>query len=152
LSMGTDPLTQLQELWQNPNGLKGFDLYPAPFDSQVLVAGGWRGPYLRLPPGGTELRDGWREPFTLQFPTASLPVFSAVSLGADKTVGGTGYNLDTNVTIPAASYLAGIAGNVKWLNAALTPAQIVNPDPANGTVVIKVYGPNPSDATGVGTI
>lgn len=33
-------------------------------DGQVLVPGGWRGPYLRLPLGAVTLLDGWGNPFT----------------------------------------------------------------------------------------
>ncbi len=32
------------------------------FDSEVRLAFGWRGPYLQLPAGGSELKDGWGSP------------------------------------------------------------------------------------------
>jgi prepilin-type N-terminal cleavage/methylation domain-containing protein len=150
--VGTDALTQLQELWTNPNNLKGFDFHAAPFDAQVMVPGGWRGPYLRLPTASSQLRDGWGNPFTLQFVGAPATAISAASLGADHTAGGTGYNLDTAIAITPDRYLAGVVGNVKWLNSSLMPPQLVNPDPANGTVVVKIYGPNPADPTGVGML
>ncbi len=35
---------------------------PVYFDSAVRLAFGWRGPYLQLPVGGTQLNDGWGSP------------------------------------------------------------------------------------------
>ena len=72
----------LRELWVFPTLANGFARTLAPFDlrpafgsvvvnstdyddqnivqdSEVVVGSGWRGPYLRLPTGATELRDGW---------------------------------------------------------------------------------------------
>ena len=66
----------LAELWQSPDGaagdyrarradaavLVGPDGSPAEAldaDPQVFIAGGWRGPYLRLPAGRTHLLDPW---------------------------------------------------------------------------------------------
>lgn len=70
---------QLQELWDNPNGLAPFGIKQAipanianpvagvaPIgdeDDTVFVPCGWRGPYLRLNIGQTTLADGWGNPF-----------------------------------------------------------------------------------------
>ena len=59
----------LQELWRDPG--TEFDVRPAILangvtneDPQVLVPCGWRGPYLRLPSGATNLCDGCGNPYT----------------------------------------------------------------------------------------
>jgi prepilin-type N-terminal cleavage/methylation domain-containing protein len=61
----------LEELWNNVNGLNPHQVRQATgatnlepgstseSDEDVYVATGWRGPYLRLPPGNTTLYDGW---------------------------------------------------------------------------------------------
>ena len=65
---------ELQELWVDP-GI-AFDVRPATLangvtneDPQVLVPCGWRGPYVRLSSGATNLCDGYGNPYTN---TASL--------------------------------------------------------------------------------
>ena len=63
----------LAELWEKPLGVDKFDVRQAIEvngvpkaleDPQVLVAGGWRGPYLRLPIGPPTWRDGWGNPMS----------------------------------------------------------------------------------------
>ena len=46
----------LAELWANRTG-RAYEVQPTAADADVLVAGGWRGPYARLPVGEEELRD-----------------------------------------------------------------------------------------------
>jgi len=41
------------------DGENDYDLQQVFQDSEVIVGSGWRGPYLRLPTGAAELRDGW---------------------------------------------------------------------------------------------
>ncbi|MES2571601.1 MAG: prepilin-type N-terminal cleavage/methylation domain-containing protein, partial [Verrucomicrobiota bacterium] len=77
--MGRLPMTsgamelELRELWENPNPGAAFDVRAAILengvadadkDPQVLVPGGWRGPYLRLPLGASTLLDAWGNPIT----------------------------------------------------------------------------------------
>jgi prepilin-type N-terminal cleavage/methylation domain-containing protein len=67
----------LAELWLAPPAAERFDVRPAiaanmvagseaaDFDGEVYVAGGWRGPYIRMAVGARELRDAWGNPFTV---------------------------------------------------------------------------------------
>lgn len=90
----------LGELFFRPENAVSFGVYPAwpklcaaagrqgvkpsPMDRGVRVPMGWRGPYLRLPPGRAEpfVRDGWGNPLVsrnaaragrLDFPAGDLP-------------------------------------------------------------------------------
>ena len=64
---------KLEELWE-PLGLPAFGFVPADADQvdpadadpDVVIPSGWRGPYLRLPIGRQELRDGWGNLFELE--------------------------------------------------------------------------------------
>lgn len=65
------PDLELRELWVNPGppfdvraAIPANGVTEADQDGQVLVPGGWRGPYLRLPIGTRELLDGWGNPIT----------------------------------------------------------------------------------------
>ncbi len=68
----------LSELWLNPGA--GFDVrqalaengVPAGYeDGEVLVSGGWRGPYLRLPIGAGDWLDGWGNPMVTPLSSVS---------------------------------------------------------------------------------
>ena len=83
-------ISQPQELWDNPNNLNPFGVYPAAIanipggtaglapagdeDPAVFVACGWRGPYLRLGIGQTTLTDGWGNPYDLLDPTRTVVI------------------------------------------------------------------------------
>lgn len=69
----------LAALWVNPG--TPFDVRPAIEDNgvpegfedpQVLVSGGWRGPYLHLPIGASEWLDGWGNPMFTRLSPGSL--------------------------------------------------------------------------------
>ncbi|MFO0802143.1 MAG: prepilin-type N-terminal cleavage/methylation domain-containing protein [Gemmataceae bacterium] len=90
----TDATNEIQpgELWANVNGIRAFGPATDSVDTEVSLLVGWRGPYLRLPPGQTRLRDGWGRPFAFFQPdvatprdtpvtAAGQPVASAASLG-----------------------------------------------------------------------
>lgn len=74
----------LRELWSRPDGLGDHRARPATpenladgapsaiADPDVLVPCGWGGPYLRLPPSATRLRDPWGNPIEVP-DTAGLP-------------------------------------------------------------------------------
>ena len=79
----TSPLS-LRELWSRPDGLGEYRARPATAanladgapsalaDPDILVPCGWGGPYLRLPPTTTRLRDPWGNP--IETPdSANLP-------------------------------------------------------------------------------
>jgi prepilin-type N-terminal cleavage/methylation domain-containing protein len=146
MAVGTDPTTALAELWTIPNGLAAFAVRPAPSDGEVLVASGWRGPYLRLPVGRNSLRDGWGNSLDLldaggNTAAAGAPIASVRSRGADNAAGGSGgYDLDLSVTFATAM---AVSGNVYLLDGSgrtnpTDPSQVhvtlFGPDPATGGV------------------
>lgn len=159
-AVGSDPATQLQELWCNPRNLQPFAVRPAPSDPEVVVASGWRGNYLRLGVGQFVLQDGWGQPFDLLKSDQATPVADgdvvAVlrSRGADGAVdSGTPNNYDADILIPLGGTAptsgdisqATISGRVFQLDA--NTGQLRDPDPANGDVTIRYFAPDP--ATGL---
>ncbi len=88
----------LAELWQRPAGLPAFDLRRADASNLVVSAAvkvdladgdiripcGWRGPYVRLPFGGTRLFDPWGNPMETPDDAgfARLTTTNGVALGA----------------------------------------------------------------------
>ncbi len=151
LAVGTDPQTQLQEMWANPNALTPFSLQTAPSDPQVVLGCGWRGPYLQLPLGTTLLRDGWGNPFSLlqsdgvTAVTPGLPIQWVRSLGADNTLGGVGYAADTDLVFVGTQFGAAVdrvdatvSGTVYVLDSF---GNQINP---TGTVTVKFFDPNPA--------
>jgi prepilin-type N-terminal cleavage/methylation domain-containing protein len=163
---------ELRELWENP-GQPLFDVRPATAahgvpalieDPAVLVPGGWRGPYLRLPLGAAGLLDGWGraiatplapDPATLDGEgyarlrdAADAPVAAGLQvgivrvLGADGRLGPGGPGYDRDLTLPLAGrFGAAIQGQVD-LEQADGPME---PNPAQ-EVVVRVFGPNPTNA------
>jgi prepilin-type N-terminal cleavage/methylation domain-containing protein len=169
---------ELRELWENP-GLPLFDVRPAipangvlalDADPAVLVPGGWRGPYLRLPLGAAGLLDGWGraiatplapDPATLDGAgygrlrdaadapvTAGQPVGIVRVLGADGRLGpgGTGYDRDLTLLL-AGRFGAAIHGQVD-LEQADGP---MPPNPAQ-EVVVRVFGPDPNNAAQIAVV
>ena len=53
------------ELLVQPAGVAAFSLTQSANDTDLVVPCGWRGPYLRLPPGQTSIHDGWGNPLNL---------------------------------------------------------------------------------------
>ena len=169
---GTTNLT-LAELWIDPG--VPFDVRPATTtngvdaadaDPQVLVPGGWRGPYLRLPAGTDALRDGWGNDYrSLPDTSPSNPLTSGYArlrdaddtpltsagseiaivrhLGANGTynVADTGYDRDVAISFTNDAIRAGLRGHV----------EVLDDDGAAGadsadSVTIRVFGPDPDDA------
>lgn len=56
----------LQELWENTTGMPAFSVKQAASDSAVVLAWGWRGPYVNLPLGDEALKDKWGDLFELR--------------------------------------------------------------------------------------
>lgn len=176
--MGRLPVTTgavnltLSELWGNPGA--AFDVRPAlvangvPLafvDPQVWVAGGWRGPYLRLPSGTTTLLDGWGNPMTSPATSSpansdstgyarlrslgNLPIIAAGQeirivhhLGANGRLDATdtGYDRDGDLAFTDELFKASITGQIEVLKSELPATE----DPAD-TVTIRIFSPNPSD-------
>jgi prepilin-type N-terminal cleavage/methylation domain-containing protein len=145
----------LDELWSNPNGVAAFSFQPAAApDTDVLVPCGWRGPYLQLPLGTTQLRDGWGNPLSLlqadgvtTITTAGTPIPWIRSLGSDDATGGTGYAADTDVIVVGPGinrYQSALTVNVTFV----TQAGIQTTAPSGGTVsglTVTHFGPNPAN-------
>jgi prepilin-type N-terminal cleavage/methylation domain-containing protein len=156
LAVGTDPTTQLQELWANPRNLLPLAVRTAPSDSDVLIASGWRGGYLRLGVNQTSIRDGWGNAYDLLHADGATPcadgdpVEIVRSRGADgiiDTTTTTGFNADQyeyfNSTVAPVQnrYVSDLTGTVYFYNPAT--GQVSSPDPANGNVTVMLFGPDP---------
>lgn len=59
-------LAELYGLEQAESALPSFRVRSAQGDSSLLIATGWRGPYVRRGVGSDEIRDGWGRAFTLR--------------------------------------------------------------------------------------
>jgi prepilin-type N-terminal cleavage/methylation domain-containing protein len=110
IAYGDDPRLQLAELWANDKDGDGvpdlptFDIRWPDSDPEVLVPCGWRGPYLRLPLGTADVRDGWGNPLVLlndagDVATMGESIHRVGSLGADYALEGTGYDADFDVSL-----------------------------------------------------
>ena len=169
---GTNQLT-LGELWIRP--VTPFDVRAAvqsngvaasSEDPEVLVPGGWRGPYVRLPLGTDALRDGWGNPYIspvelspadangtgyARLRDAGDNALTSIGqeiriirhLGANglRDLSDTGYDRDVAITFSNAVVLAALRGHVEVLNGS-SPAVA---DPAD-TVTVRVFGPDPDDS------
>ncbi len=140
---GADPGIQLAELWNNDKDLNGvadlplFDIRSPASDSEVLVPGGWRSPYLRLPIGMGEIRDGWGNPLVLLDSEGDVAAVGAEidrvgSLGADNAIGGVGYDADLEVRL-AGNLQIDVSGHVYELNDG------EREKPALDKVTVKLY-------------
>ncbi len=120
----------LAELWENVNALAPHAVrqaiaanvdVAAEADSDVYLASGWRGPYLRLSPGNTNVRDGWGTQFTLrtQVPApvaaAGDPIGQVHSFGANGIEAplDVGYDLDIPIEFSVAETTANLSITVQ---------------------------------------
>ncbi len=82
---------------------------------------GWNGPYIKSDDTGSSyLNDAWGNPFVYA-PTATPP--TVTSLGADGVAGGTGYNADITMQLPANTLTSTVhgfilKGGLQWSGAA----------------------------------
>ena len=147
----------LSELWRRPAGVEAFgvkqatDVYVEPptlADPAVYVACGWRGPYVRLPIGATDLRDGWGEPPEL-LDVEDDPIVAAGDLIAQvRSVGGLGYGGDLRAVFRRAAtgedYVGAlVTGEVRRWDAATGSYRY--PKQSDGDVRIVLFGPNPAN-------
>lgn len=163
----------LAELWMNPGAT--FDIRPATQangvpaafeDPQVLVSGGWRGPYLRLPIATSQWLDGWGNPMITRLSPSSLnpeaegyprlrnlshmPLEAAGEeiriirhLGANGVLGAadSGYDQDGFLFFDDASCMASITAQVEVMDGD-EPETI---DPGH-RVTLCVFSPDPENA------
>ena len=117
---------------------------------------GWRGPYIEVPPlrtgevpGQEKLNDGWGNPFRFTRGGGDITI---ESYGADNIndVGGeTGYDVDIEITIREAEYMAPLAGRVKLpsvLPGYTSPVTVSLYVPLNG--VETLLNPTPDAISG----
>lgn len=141
---GVDDGTLLNELWIAPVGVAPFSIQSAPGDPDVQLPCGWRGPYLRLPLGSTQVLDGWGH--ALHFvaedgtPAVGAQALAGVTtLGADAQVGGAGYDADYGIVLSST-----VAPLVAARHSGDVPFQVTGkvPDtaPTDVYVVVRLYG------------
>lgn len=144
LAVGTDPATQLAELWSNPRGLPAFGLANST-DPDVKLLVGWRGPYLRLPPqlaGPPRLLDGWGNAFTLLRADLAPAGDNDAVVHVRSNGGPAPYNAVTDMTQPFVP--TALTGTV---TGSVTDA---DPNtPGSNDVEVKLYAPDVSQPGGV---
>ena len=128
-------------------------------DPEVSIPCGWRGPYLRLPVGESEISDGWG--FNLanavsagtnficlrQADSSPANVGDGIAIvgspGADGVQGGSGYNSDLSVTISPNNFLASLSVNVSLSD---TNGNSITALTGGDSVLVSVFGPDPAPA------
>jgi prepilin-type N-terminal cleavage/methylation domain-containing protein len=153
---------QLVELWSNVNGLASYgQVTTNPVASVPALSGwtstslspnvslfaGWRGPYLRLAPGQTQLFDGWGAPFNL------LQTNGTVALnGLDGTAAVTGSSIGQvySTGAPAAQGVTGTGALTPYAVTQALPAPFLasTPNIWTGTVSGSVYNTNTTGTVG----
>lgn len=137
-------------------------------DTEIWVACGWRGPYLRLPVGSSELSDGWGKRLVspinptppdptganyhhirdvddnpITAPSQSIHVIR--SLGSDRKVGGASSTYEADLPpmkLPPASVQATLSGDLSLRNPMDgQPVQFVS----GNAVEIWIYCPDPAN-------
>jgi prepilin-type N-terminal cleavage/methylation domain-containing protein len=179
LLAASTPELELRELWESPgaafdirSAIEANGVVLADEDPQVLVPGGWRGPYLRLPLGTPTLLDGWGNP--ISSPTDASPPnpestgYARLRNVTDNPITATGqdvrvvrllgangqrnsadaaYDRDEAVTFTDDKFRASLAGNIEVLNGS-------SPAPADNTkaVTIRVFGPDGANASEISVV
>lgn len=170
-TVGATELT-LGELWKDPGipfdvraAVADNGVPPADEDPQVLVPGGWRGPYLQLPIGAATLRDGWGNPVTSPFAvspanpdttgyarlraldgsaitTSGQEIRVVRHLGANgrQDADDTGYDRDETLAFNDGQFRASLIGHVEVLDGN-SPATA---DPSD-IIKIRLFSPDPAN-------
>lgn len=128
--------TALQELLFLPAGMGPCGFSPAPGDDQVMLAAGWRGPYLSLPPMVTRVLDGWGYP--IEVDTSSG--WRLLSRGPDRSVDSddlsvTLFDPTRHINRYGAEIAVSVAVGSATLDSFATPKVVVYayaPDPTTG--------------------
>lgn len=174
------PLRALEELYLVPDHVPGFTTASPAGDPDVVVQGGWNGPYLSLPVGAPRPVDGWGVEFN-QFSKNGLSPPTVEPMAEDQTVAilrsngrdGTadrsddGYDRDLLLIFEAtdAAEAAGVVTDRqvqnRWKQSVTVRVYYndlnTDPDAGNGShVVVRIYGPHETDsapgAVEIGTV
>ncbi|MGE3536618.1 MAG: prepilin-type N-terminal cleavage/methylation domain-containing protein [Candidatus Tectimicrobiota bacterium] len=142
VAVGSPAITQPGEL-VTANGLTLFGFYTASLDPEVMLPGGWRGPYVRLPIGSNELRDGWGNNLVLLKADGSAAAVTEQvsiirSLGVNNSVGGSNYDADLSTTIEQTINPIQPARHLAFVSLNITPG---TPAVPGNNVVVRLYGP-----------
>lgn len=149
----------LAELVQQPAGMAAYQVLPAitsnctpeeeadaedpmpPAEASadtIRLGVGWRGPYLRLPPGNFLPRDGWGADLAMPV-AAGDPIKQIYSYGRDREIGGTdAYDADLLCEFPDSLHEAALTVQVEFRDAAGAPKA---PD-AMKNVVVRLFSPD----------
>jgi prepilin-type N-terminal cleavage/methylation domain-containing protein len=176
----------LAELWLDPGTPFHFDARPAVAangvdaadeDPQVLVPGGWRGPYVRLPLGANNLKDGWGNDYSSPIETPTDPDIAlttgyarlrdandapitepAQDIAIVRHLGANGrfdpadesYDRDEAIAFPATPFSADrIHASLKGTVEVMDEEGSAMTDMSNteDKVTVRVFAPNPADPT-----
>ncbi len=121
----------LPELWILPIGMATSHVATDLVDAEVQLSVGWRGPYLRLAPGATNLLDGWGNPLAID----TSQGWRLASLGPDG-LPATGDELQVVLVDP----ILGIQRTVAELSGAV---RVLSDHGPNLVLSVYVYGPDP---------
>ncbi len=115
-AVGGDAETQLSELWSQgalpPFSISNFDDPDTTDVESILVAAGWRGPYLNLPPGRNSMRDGYGQAFDIRN-TADITasdgetIGNLVSGGANGSIDPLDVDYDRDMELPGGLWTDG---------------------------------------------
>lgn len=108
------------------------------FDSEVVIAAGWHGPYLRLAPGEDAVEDGWRRPFFRLPETGTLDaIWSGGANGTlDLEVTDSPFDLDVGIDLSSTRYTNDLIVRVSDQSSGQ------DPDPVNnGGIIVALFGP-----------
>lgn len=117
-------------------------------DPDVYLASGWRGPYLRLSPGNTNVRDGWGVPFTLRtqasadVAAAGDPIGQVYSFGANgiEEPLDVGYDLD----IPPIEFsVAETTANIRITVQVESSGGVTTIPNVADRIIVRLFAPDP---------
>lgn len=162
----------LSELWENSGPVYGLRPADEPHgvlgdiqDPEVFVPGGWRGPYVRFPLGqNPNLIDAWgnrivsfadgdtthysrlRDALDQPIATPGQPVRIIRNLGANgiRNVDDVGIDQDRDIVFRDSDFVGSAEGFVEFVKA--DPSKDDAIVDTVGTVIVRVFGPNPDDA------
>ncbi len=157
IARGADPATQAGELLFAGAALHPFAIMP--FDDPnttdneasrsgnvILIAAGWRGPYLQMPPGSNAIRDGYGQPLSLFNAAGFLAsdgdeIVDLVSRGANDLLhpADVGYQRDLHLPggpMIATRYRGDLPVRVTDVGGS-SPPKLASGE----TLIVRVYGP-----------